>query len=154
MKRPPLRLAVSLWILLLLFVLRVVGHFLVFLGWGFFLPPLREWSSGLLPYSVLLPAQILIILLCSKICIDFTRGRGFFVIRRRRLGSGLVLFGSVYLAAMLVRYILRMSLYPAERWTGGSIPIFLHWVLATFLLLVGGYHRRRTRDESLPQPGP
>ena len=35
-----------------------------------------------------------------------------------------------------------MSLYPLERWTGGAIPIFLHWVLAAFILVLGAYHRR------------
>ncbi len=114
---------------------------------------MEEWYSGLLPYPLLLPAQILIILLYGKICVDFMRGRGFFVAPRRRLGTGLLIFGSVYLAVMIIRYALRMSLYPAERWTGGSIPIFLHWVLATFLLLVGGYHRKRTRHEMRPLPG-
>jgi len=153
LKRPQPLLAASLWILLFLFVLRVLGQLLVLLGWGSFLPPMEEWYSGLLPYPLLLPAQILIILLYGKVCLDFTRGRGFFVSPRRGLRSGLLILGSVYLTVMIVRYVLRMGLYPAERWTGGSIPIFLHWVLATFLLLVGGYHRKPIRDESLPQAG-
>jgi len=145
LQEPPRRLAIVLWILLFLFVLRVAGQLLVALGWGSaFLPPMEEWSSGLVPYPLLLPAQILIVLLYGKVCLDFTRGRGFFVSPRRSLGSCLLIFGSIYLAAMLARYVVRMSLYPSERWTGGSIPIFLHWVLATFILLVGSYHRRRT----------
>jgi len=144
-------LALSLWLLLLLFVLRVLGQLLVALARGpAFLPPMEEWYSGLLPYRFLLPAQIAIIVLLAKVCLDFTRGRGFFATPRRRLGNGLLVFGAVYLAVMVIRYALRMALYPAERWTGGSIPIFLHWVLATFVLLVGGYHRRRTRGEPRP----
>jgi hypothetical protein len=43
---------------------------------------------------------------------------------------------------MVIRYVIRMSLYPDQRWTGGSIPIFFHWVLASFILLVGRYHLR------------
>lgn len=105
-----------------------------------FLPPMEEWYSGLIPYPWLLLSQFFIILLCGKVCLDFTRRRGFFVVPRRRLGSGLITFGSLYFGAMEVRYVIRMSLYPDERWTGGSIPIFFHWVLATFLLLVGFYH--------------
>lgn len=49
---------------------------------------------------------------------------------------------------MLIRYVIRMSLYPHERWAGGSIPIFLHWVLASFLLIVGAYHWSQTRDQA------
>jgi putative CocE/NonD family hydrolase len=136
------RIAPLLWFLLSLFVLRVLGQLAVFLGVGKFLPPMEEWYSGLLPYHLLLPAQILIIILLAKVCLDVMRGRGFFAEPRRRLGTGLLAFGSVYLGVMLIRYFLRMALYPAERWTGGSIPIFFHWVLATFLLVVGAFHRR------------
>lgn len=45
-----------------------------------FLPPMQEWYSGLIPYPVLLPIQGLIILLLIKICSDFSRGHGFFVV--------------------------------------------------------------------------
>ena len=55
--------------------------------------------------------------------------------------------GSVYLAVMVLRYAIRMSLYPSERWTGGSIPIVFHWVLAAFILVLGAYHWR-----SFPAP--
>ena len=44
------------------------------------LPPMEHWYSGLMPYEYLLPAQIaLIVVLMTKICVDFTRRRGFFV---------------------------------------------------------------------------
>ncbi len=134
-----------LWILTGLFALRVIGQLLVALGWAPFLPPMEEWFSGILAYPLLLATQIVILLLYIKICLDFTRGRGYFVTPRRRLGVGLLWFGGIYLAAMILRYVLRMSLYPEERWLGGAIPIILHWVLAAFLLIVGQYHWSRTR---------
>ncbi len=140
------RYAAWLWLLLGLFCLRVGGQLWVALVPVSFLPPMEEWYSGLLPYGPLLVAQILIILLYGKVCLDFTRGRGYFVAPQRRLGIGLLVFGSLYLAAMILRYVIRMSLYPDERWTGGSIPIFFHWILASFLLLVGQYHWSRTRN--------
>src|SRR2546422_879323 len=60
--RSPRRLAPALWALLALFVLRVSGQALVaFLGVPW-LPPMREWYSGLLAYPLLLPSQLLIIL--------------------------------------------------------------------------------------------
>lgn len=137
-----------LWILLFLFILRVLGQLLVACGWAPFLPPMEEWFSGAVPYPRLVFAQILIIILFGKICIDFTRNKGFFVVPRRNLGVGLLTFGATYLGIMIIRYIIRMTLYPHERWIGGSIPIFFHWVLATFLLIVGSYHWNLTRHKS------
>jgi hypothetical protein len=111
-----------------------------------FLPPMKEWFSGLLPYPELLVSQILIIFLYGKICVDFARAQGYFVIPSRRLGLNLLRFGYVYLGAMIVRYVVRMWLYPDQRWTGGCIPIFFHWVLASFLLVLGNYHWQATKE--------
>ena len=139
------RYGFALWVLLALFVLRVAGQLLIAAGYGDFLPPWEEWFSGVLPYPQLLASQLVIIILFAKICLDVTRRRGFFGFVRPRLGAGLVAFGSVYLAVMVIRYVIRMSLYPPERWAGGSIPIFFHWVLAAFVLVVGFYHRDSAR---------
>ena len=49
---------------------------------------------------------------------------------------------------MVIRYVIFMSLYPLERWTGRLIPISFHWVLAAFILVVGTYHRRSTPSTS------
>jgi len=58
-----------------------------------FLPPMEAWYSGLMPYEYLLPSQILLIVVMTKICLDFTRQQGFFY-RPRRVsptsGSGSV----------------------------------------------------------------
>jgi hypothetical protein len=80
--------------LLFLFCIRVLGQILVAFFRVTFLPPMEEWFSGLLPYPELLTTQIPIIVLYGKICLDFVRGSGFFVTPRRRLGTGLVIFGS------------------------------------------------------------
>jgi putative CocE/NonD family hydrolase len=133
----------ALWILFGLFVGRVVAQLSIPLGGGSFLPPWEEWFSGALGYRPLLASQIVIILLYGKIALDVSRGRGFFAVPRRRLGSALLVIGSVYFGVMVIRYAIRMTLYPHERWTGGSIPIFFHWVLAAFLLVLAHYHRSR-----------
>jgi len=146
--RSPRRLAPALWALLVLFALRVVGQALVVFLHVPWLPPEREWYSGLLAYPLLLPAQVLILLLLGAVCRDFTRGRGWFVTPRRWIGRWVTGFGVVYLAAMIVRYVIWMALHPEARWLGGSIPIMFHCVLATFLILLGRYHRRRERTAS------
>jgi hypothetical protein len=137
--------AVILWVLLLLFVGRVAGQLLVAAGWGGALPPFERWSSGILPYPVLVAAQVLIIALYAKVCLDFTRGRGFFVRPRRGLGRGLLIFAALYWTAMIARYVVRMTRMPEQRWLGGTIPIFFHFVLATFILVVGLHHFRASR---------
>lgn len=125
-----------LWALLALFVLRVTGQALVaFFGVGF-LPPMEAWYSGLLPYEVLLPSQLLLIALMSKICLDFTRGRGVFFAPKRFFATVWLWFGTLYLAAMIAR-----ALFLWDR----PIPIVFHWVLAAFVISVGLSHRRRLR---------
>ncbi len=147
MSLKPRKLAPILWVLLFLFILRAVGQMLVAFGDITWLPPMEEWYSGLIPYPQLLISQILIIILLTKVCLDFTRCRGVFVSPKRVYGRGVLYFGYVYLIAMILRYAIRMSLYPEERWFGGTIPIVFHWVLATFVILFGRYHRSQRQRE-------
>ncbi len=141
----PRRLAPILWTVLGLFILRVLGQVLVaFFNVGF-LPPMKEWYSGLLAYEYLLPAQIVIIVLMTTICLHFSRGSGFFVTPRPAFGRPVLYFGCVYFTAMVVRYVLRMALVPEARWFGGTIPIWFHLVLATFVILFALHHRARLR---------
>ncbi|HEX9706647.1 MAG TPA: hypothetical protein VGA24_03320 [Steroidobacteraceae bacterium] len=141
----PRKLAPLLWVLLGLFVLRVGGQALVAFGQVEFLPPMQEWHSGLLPYEVLLTSQIIIIVLMTKVCIDFTRGVGPLVAPRRFLAVHWLYFGYLYLATMIARYPIRLFLHPESRWFDGLIPIFFHWVLAIFVISVGLHHRNRLR---------
>lgn len=141
------------WILLFLlflFCLRVIGQMLVAFLHVSFLPPMKEWFSGLLPYPELLVSQFLIIFLFSKICLDFYRGGGYFVRPSARLGRNLKVFGWIYLCAMVVRYVLRMTLYPDQRWFGGTIPIFFHYILASFILVFASFHVANTRFRTRP----
>jgi hypothetical protein len=141
----PRRLAPLLWVLLGLFVLRVAGQALVAFFPVEFLPPMQEWQSGLLRYRYLLLSQVVIVALMAKICVDFTRGTGPFVTPRRFFAVHWLYFGYLYLLVMVARYPIQMYLRPESRWFGGTIPIFFHWLLAAFVILVGLHHRRRLR---------
>ena len=143
MINPPRRLVWLLWLLLFAFCCRVLGQALVAFLHVTWLPPMEAWYSGLMAYPLLLPTQLLIIAIYTKVCWDFTRGDGYFVQARSMFGRGVLWFGYVYLAAMVLRYIILMSLYPEARWFGGMIPIFFHWVLASFIIAFGQYHRGR-----------
>jgi hypothetical protein len=122
--------------LLVLFTLRVIGQALVALFDVSWLPAMDRWYSGVVPYGFLLPSQILIVALMIKICLDFTRARGYFYEPKRFFARPWLVFGYLYLAAMLLRAILIWD---------RPIPIVFHWVLAAFILVVGESHRRRLK---------
>lgn len=130
-----------LWLLTFLFFLRVAGQILVaFLGVSF-LPPMKEWMSGLLPYPALLVSQIAILLFQCRVNCDFSRGRGYFIEPKPRAGRILRVLSFLYAGAMALRYVVTMTLYPERRWAGsGTIPIVFHLVLAAWLYAFARYH--------------
>jgi hypothetical protein len=97
------------------------------------------WFSGLLPYPVLLPIQLVILLVQAVIDRDVGRGRGFFALPRPRAGRALQWFASVYALSMVVRYVVTRS-HP--------IPIVFHWVLAAYLFTLGRVMRQPRNDAS------
>jgi hypothetical protein len=134
----------SLWLLTFAFFLRVLGQALVAFLEVDLLPPIAQWYSGLLPYPLLLPIQLVILGLQAKLNVDIQRGTGFFGARRPKVGRFLRWFSYVYFFSMVLRYVLTMSLHPERRWLGGTIPIFFHCVLAAYLFLVSLYYDPRT----------
>jgi hypothetical protein len=136
------RYAIVLGVLTLLFVGRVVGQVLALLDVGG-LPPFERWSSGLVPYPVLLPVQLALIVLMLWIVRDFATGRGFFVALARRTGVILMRLSYLYALAMVARYVVTMTMHPELRYFTGTIPIWFHFVLAAFLYTLGRWQVRR-----------
>jgi hypothetical protein len=113
-------------VLFALFLARVAAQLAVVLVHPRWLPPMKDWYSGLIAYPLLLPAQIAILILM----IFMIRNP----LRSRRLGIGIVAFATLYAVSMLVRLILLRTRHPELLWyEGGMIPILFHWVLAGFL---------------------
>ena len=137
-----------------LFLLRVIGQFVVALFGVAFLPPIAEWQSGLLPYPWLLTSQIVILGLQTLISRDLWRGVGFFAVSRPRFGSFLRWFSVLYFASMVLRYTLTMTFYPERRWFSGTIPIFFHCVLAAYLFVLSLYHNGRPFTSTVPEQAP
>ena len=81
----------------------------------------------------------------AQVATDLTKGTGRFSHSTPLTAKSLRIFGSIYLLSMILRYIIRMYIYPEERWTGGCIPIFFHCVLATFVLAWG--HWKKVSEE-------
>ena len=131
------------WLFLFLFFLRVLSQALVEIFNVKFLPPVEEWRSGLLPYRILLAAQILILVVMGKVATDFSRGSGVFAEPNPSLGRRLRRVSYSYFASMVLRYGIRMMVRPEARWFSGTIPIIFHCVLASYLFVIGSYHTRR-----------
>jgi len=124
----------TMWLLLALFCLRVVGQLAVCLGLAPALPSFDEWQSGLLPYPCLVLFQVLIIGLYTRMCLDLSFKKGFFSRARRKLTRILRPLALVYFFSMPLRYCVYMAFFPEARWFHGTIPIVFHMVLAGFLL--------------------
>jgi hypothetical protein len=147
----PLRYPLLLGTFTFLFALRVAGQAVVGVREVSFLPPFEQWYSGLLPYPLLLPVQIALILLMLRIVGDFARGEGTFVDLKPRTGIILQVLGGIYFLSMVVRYVVTMVLHPELRWFTGTIPIWFHFVLAAFIFTLGRYQVQRNSVEG-PAP--
>lgn len=130
--------AVLLWVLLALFVLRVVGQVVVALAHPRWLPPMREWYSGLLPYPVLLPVQGVFILAMTRMALDVGRAGVGWAAPRPALGAVLVWLSFVYAGGMVIRLVVWLRRPPERR--RAWIPIPFHLVLAAFLFVFGSWH--------------
>jgi hypothetical protein len=145
MIRPESRLAPRtraplLYALLCAFVLRVTGQVLVVTRHPAWLPPMEQWHSGLLPYPLLLPAQLVLIAVMLSLVAQVERAGGRLPSSAARVGW---LTGASYLyaVAMIVRYVAQVTIHPEWRWFGHTIPVVFHLVLASFLFVLAGAWR-------------
>lgn len=129
-----------LWTLTTLFACRVLGQILVAFFAVPWLPPMVEWYSGLLPYPVLLPIQLLMLVLMARLNLNVHRGKGVLATRRTYVGRGLIAFAGLYAGGMVVRYFVFQGWYPERGFfPPGIIPIIFHFVLAGYVFTVGRY---------------
>jgi len=142
MTRDPTAYAFYLWLFTVLLFFRVIGQIVVVLFAPRWLPPMAQWQSGLLPYPVLLAGQAVVLTLMVWISADFSRGAGFFLVPRPGPARATLWFSYVYFGGMIVRYAIRMTRRPDQRWLGGTIPIVFHSVVAAFLWTFATYHAR------------
>lgn len=129
-----------LWVFTILLFARVLGQLVVASFAPRWLPAMERWQSGLLPYPALLAGQTVVLALMVWISADFSRGGGFWIEPRPRLGLAALVWSYLYLAAMIARYAIRMLRRPDQRWAGGTIPIIFHCVVAAFQWTFGTYH--------------
>jgi hypothetical protein len=130
------RRRLALWMCLGVFMVRIVGQIEVLLLAPAWLPPFSAWESGLIPYSVLLPLQILVVGWMAAIVSDHSRGSGPMWVESLRVRRRLNVFALIYASIMLVRLVVTAALPPHSVIDRGLIPILAHWDLAGFLALL------------------
>lgn len=136
----PLRTASAatlLWSCVVLFAARVIGQMQTLLVAPDWLPDMAAWYSGLLPYPVLLPVQVAILMLMSVVAWNRRVRNGSFARSHPRRAQVLRMLAGIYFAAMAVRLAVNINANGADFWREGAIPVAFHWVLALFVLVSG-----------------
>jgi hypothetical protein len=126
-----------LWSCVALFAARVLGQLEVLLLAPDWLPDMDAWYSGLLPYYLLLPAQVAILMAMSATAWNRRIRSGAFARANPRVAGALRIFAGIYFTVMAVRLGVNVIDNGAEFWREGAIPVAFHWVLALFLLVTG-----------------
>jgi hypothetical protein len=127
--------AVLLWSCVALFGARVIAQIEALLLEPEWLPPMAAWYSGLMPYYLLLPAQIALLMIMAVVAWNRRVRTGRFAAAHPRLATALRLAAYLYLAGMALRLLLNLIENGGEFWRSGAIPVAFHWVLALFLLV-------------------
>ncbi len=125
-----------LWLLQSLFALRILGQIFAGIYAPDWLPSWKEWYSGLLPYPVLLPVQLVLLCGMTIVSYDNSRGAGRFCVESDLARRRLRIIAAIYAGAMLLRYGLTMAFNPEMRWLHDSIPIAFHLVLAAYIAVL------------------
>jgi hypothetical protein len=136
---------VLLWSCIALFGARVIGQLETRLLAPQWLPDMDAWYSGLLPYPLLLPAQIALLMIMSAVAWNRRIRTGCFARANPRVAGALRLFALLYFTAMAVRLAVNINVNGVDYWSEGAIPVAFHWVLALFLLVSA-----RAAGESMP----
>lgn len=125
-----------LFVLLILFFVRVLAQLLqnnLEISW---LPAFDAWHSATIPYSWLLISQVVITTIIVSVIVHIQRGS--YLLKKAR-ASLLLWIGAIYFLFMLMRFILSITLMTTHPWFGATLPALFHMVLASVFLVIGLY---------------
>ena len=122
-------------VLLALFFARVLGQIVAATIAPPWLPPMRRWYSGLMPYRYLLPTQIVFLVVMAVTTLSIARRSAPLGTAAPGVGTWIIWASYAYALAMVVRSVRYASTPPERR--GVLIPIVFHFVLAAFLFTYG-----------------
>jgi hypothetical protein len=126
-----------LWSCIALFAARVVGQFESLLVAPAWLPDMDAWYSGLLPYPLLLPVQMALLMVMAVVAWNRRVRTGCFARSNPRAAGVVRILACIYFVVMAMRLGVNVIDNGAEFWRHGAIPVAFHWVLALFLLVSG-----------------
>jgi hypothetical protein len=127
--------ALLLWSCVALFGARVVGQFEALVAAPDWLPDMDAWYSGLLPYHLLLPLQIALLMVMAVVAWNRRVRTGRFAWANPRISATLRGLAITWFLAMAARLAFNLAGNGADFWRAGAIPVACHWVLALFLLV-------------------
>ena len=122
-------------VLLVLFLARVLGQIFAATLAPPWLPPMRRWYSGLMPYRYLLPTQIVFLVIMTAMTLGVAHESAPFGVAAPAVGTGIIWASYVYALGMVVRSVRYVHTPPERR--GVLIPVVFHFVLAAFLFTYG-----------------
>jgi len=122
-------------VLLALFFARVLGQIVAATIAPPWLPPMRRWYSGLMPYRYLLPTQIVFLVVMAVMTLSIARRSAPLGTMAPAVGTWIIWASYAYALGMVVRSVRYASTPPERR--GVFIPIVFHFVLAAFLFTYG-----------------
>ena len=131
----------ALAILLGLFCFRVLAQLLQRYLELPFLPPFDAWQSGAVPYEVLLTSQILIIVFYARILQRIMTRQ---MQPNRSQGWIFFITGLIYFLAMVLRLAIGLTGLSEHHWFRSYLPILFHFVLSSYLIVVGNFHMQAT----------
>ena len=122
-------------VLLALFFARVLGQIVAATIAPPWLPPMRRWYSGLMPYRYLLPTQIVFLVVMVVMTLSIARRSAPLGTTAPAICTWIISASYAYELGMVVRSVRYASTPPERR--GVLIPIVFHFVLAAFLFTYG-----------------
>jgi hypothetical protein len=122
-------------VLLALFLARVLGQILAATIAPPWLPPMRRWYSGLMPYRYLLPTQVVFLVVMTVMTLSVAQRSAPLGAAAPAVGTWIGWASYIYALGMVVRSVRYASTPPERR--GVLIPIVFHFVLAAFLFTYG-----------------
>jgi hypothetical protein len=122
-------------VLLALFFARVLGQIVAATIAPPWLPPMRRWYSGLMPYRYLLPTQVVFLVVMTVMTLSVAQRSAPLGAAAPAVGTWIVWGSYIYALGMVVRSVRYASTPPERR--GVLIPIVFHFVLAAFLFTYG-----------------
>jgi hypothetical protein len=128
-----------LWTLTALFALRVIAQPLALLVDTPLLPRFESWHSGVMPYPLLVIAQLFILAWQTATAWRVSHDM---VTPNPKTGRPVLAIAGVYALTMFTRLVLGATVLRDERWFASPVPTAFHIGLASYLFVYGLLHVR------------